>query len=132
MERVYRQEGGGRTEGCLDIGCCFYFSGCSPCFPEAGPGGSDRIHREWNGFGKRGGLPRWLLTGSSLTATSYRLLQRESIRDSGGTVTAIAWTYAFEGRFSLRMRELIKLTWNLPPDIAYTYILKFADRDVGH
>ena len=49
---------------------------------------------------------------------------------SGGNVTAITRTYAFETGFSLRMRGTYKIDMESASDIAYTYILKFADRDV--
>lgn len=54
----------------------------------------------------------------------------ESIRDSGGNVTAITRTYTFEAGFSLRTRGTYKIEMESASDIAYTYILKSADRDV--
>ena len=66
----------------------------------------------------------WIREEGRITVTE------ESIRDSEGNVTAITRTYAFEAGFSLRMRGTYKIDMESASDIAYTYILKFADRDV--
>ena len=130
MERVYRQgrkRGGRKDAWILAVvfislaAVLFFLSGARQIR-------SDSPGVEW--IREEGRITQVVIDGQFPYCNIIPAVTEESIRDSGGTVTAITRTYAFEAGFSLRMRGTYKIDMESASDIAYTYILKFADRDV--
>lgn len=60
--------------------------------------------------------------------TSYP--QEEIIRDANGNVIEKIQTYNMEATFSIRQRMNMKVNIETSKDIIYTYVFKFADKDV--
>ena len=130
MERVYRQgrKWGGRKAAWIlavvfiSLAAVLFFLGGSRQIRSDSPG------VEW--IQEEGRITQVVIDGQFPYCNIIPAVTEESIRDSGGNVTAITRTYAFETGFSLRMRGTYKIDMESASDIAYTYILKFADRDV--
>ena len=130
MERVYRQgrkRGGRKAARILAVvfislaAVLFFLSGARQIR-------SDSPGVEW--IREEGRITQVVIDGQFPYCNIIPAVTEESIRDSGGNVTVITRTYAFEAGFSLRMRGTYKIDMESASDIAYTYILKFADRDV--
>ena len=130
MERVYRQgrkRGGRKAAWILAVdfislaAVLFFLSGARQIR-------SDSPGVEW--IREEGRITQVVIDGQFPYCNIIPAVTEESIRDSEGNVTAITRTYAFEAGFSLRMRGTYNIDMESASDIAYTYILKFADRDV--
>ena len=130
MERVYRQ---GRKRGCRKAAWILAVVFISLAAIQFFLGGSRQIRSDSPGvewIQEEGRITQVVIDGQFPYCNIIPAVTEESIRDSGGNVTAITRTYAFETGFSLRMRGTYKIDMESASDIAYTYILKFADRDV--
>lgn len=130
MERVYRQgrKRGGRKAAWIlavvfiSLAAVLFFLGGARQIRSDSPG------VEW--IQEEGRITQVVIDGQFPYCNIIPAVTEESIRDSGGNATALIRTYAFEAGFSLRMRGTYKIDMESASDIAYTYILKFADRDV--
>ncbi|WP_455618448.1 hypothetical protein [Eisenbergiella sp.] len=89
---------------------------------------SDSPGVEWNQ--EDGRITRVIIDGQFPYCNIIPDVTEKSIVDSEGNVTELTRTYAFDAGFSLRMQGTYKIDIEAADDIVFTYILKFADRDV--
>lgn len=89
---------------------------------------SDSPGVEW--IQEEGQITRVIIDGQFPYCNIIPDVTEKSIMDSGGNVAAITRTYTFDAGFSLRLRGTYKIDIESADDTAFTYILKFADRDV--
>lgn len=89
---------------------------------------SDSPGVEW--IQEDGRITRVIIDGQFPYCNIIPDVTEKSIVDSVGNVTGLTRTYAFDAGFSLRMQGTYKIDIEAADDIVFTYILKFADRDV--
>lgn len=89
---------------------------------------SDSTGVEW--IQEEGRITQVIIDGQFPYCNIIPFVTENSIMDSGGNVTALTRTYTFDAGFSLRMQGTYKIDIESADDTVFTYILKFADRDV--